>query len=316
MIDFRYHLISIIAVILALGLGILMGSTVLDDRFVRGLQKQVDSFDERNDRLQEEIDALENRADASRVFAQQAAPWLLREQLEGRVIVLIELEGIDDGLVSDVREAIEDAGGTVPTTITVTEKIAVAGQPERDQLALVVGSLSESPAELRAEAASTVGDRLAAAAGEAETTQGPPAVAHQRVNDLLRELQETEFFAVDGPENGSLIPTTAMFLVLGGSEDGNGAVMREFAVPLVGSLGSRGAVAMVAEPLRSSWGLVLAVRDDAETSTRVSTVDQADTVEGRVAIVLGLERHFEGRSDHYGVTEGASEVIPEPADGS
>ena len=316
MIDFRYHLISIIAVILALGLGILMGSTVLDDRFVRGLQKQVASFDERNDRLQEQIDSLEDRADASRVFAQQSAPWLLRDRLEGRVVVLVELEGVDGGLVSDVRDAIEDAGAVVPTTITVTEKVSLSGQPEMDQLALAVGSLSESPQELRREAASVVGERLAAAAREAETVDGPPAVGHQRANSLLRELQDTEFIAVDGPEEGSSIPATAMFLVLGGSEEGDAAAMREFAVPLAGSLGTRGAVAMLAEPLASSWGLVQAVREDAETSSRVSTVDQADTIEGRIAIVLGLDRHFEGRTDHYGVTEGASEVIPEPADGS
>ncbi len=316
MIDFRYHLISIVAVILALGLGILMGSTVLDDRFVRGLQKQVDSFDERNDRLQEQIDSLEERADASRVFAQQAAPWLLRDRLEGRVVVLIELEGIDGGLVSDVRDAIEDAEGEVSTTITVTEKIALNGQPERDQLALVVGSLSEAPGELRAETAAMLGERLAAAAREAETPDGPPAVAHQRVNALLRELQDTDFIAVDTPDGGSPVPTTALFLVLGGNEGDEAPEMREFAVPLAGSLGTEGAVAMLAEPLSSSWGLVRAVRDDADTSNRVSTVDQADTVEGRIAIVLGLERHFGGRTDHYGVTEGASEVIPEPADGS
>jgi hypothetical protein len=37
MIDFRYHLISIVAVFLALGIGILMGSYVLGEGLVKQL---------------------------------------------------------------------------------------------------------------------------------------------------------------------------------------------------------------------------------------------------------------------------------------
>lgn len=314
MIDFRYHLISVIAVILALGLGILMGSSVLDDRFVQHLENQVESFDKRNDGLQDQIDVLEDRTNASRDFAEQAAPWLLRERLDGRTVVLIELEGIDGGLVSDVRDTIEDAGGAVPTTVTVTEKFALNGQPEIDQLALVVGSLSDSAEELRTEAGELLGERLAVAAGEAETADGPPSVARQRAGDLLRQLQDTDFVAVEAPDGVDPIPAGAMFLVIGGNDTGEAPEMTQLALPLVTSISGRGAVAMLAEPLASRWGLVSAVRDDGEAASRVSTVDQADTLEGRIAIVLGLERHFEGRTDHYGVTDGASEVIPEPAD--
>ena len=314
MIDFRYHLISIIAVILALGLGILMGSTVLDDRFVQHLENQVESFDKRNDGLQEQIDVLEDRADASRDFAQQAAPWLLRERLEGRAIVLIELEGIDGGHVSDIRDAIESAGGDVPTTITITEKFALTGQPELDQLALVVESAADSPSELRADTGELLGERLAVAAGQTDPVDGPPSPARQRATDLLRALQDNDFVAVEAPDGTDPIPVGALFLVVGGNDDREAPEMAELTVPLVASLTRRGAVAMVAEPLSSRWGLVAAVRNDGEAASRVSTVDQAETTEGRIAIVLGLERHFEGRTDHYGITEGAGEVIPEPAD--
>ena len=106
-----------------------------------------------------------------------------------------------------------------------------------------------------------------------------------------------------------------MFLVLGGhpSErlyDAGGLVSA-----LATELSIRGAPTLVAEPAESVWGLVTAVREDPEAGTRVATVDQADVTEGRVAVVLGLERAFQGTTDHYGVGPGATQVIPEPGSG-
>ncbi len=40
MISWRYHLISIVAVFLAFGLGVLTGTTVLNDNLVRNLKSQ------------------------------------------------------------------------------------------------------------------------------------------------------------------------------------------------------------------------------------------------------------------------------------
>ena len=42
MISWRYHVVSIVAVILAFGLGILAGTSVVGDRFARDLQLNYD----------------------------------------------------------------------------------------------------------------------------------------------------------------------------------------------------------------------------------------------------------------------------------
>jgi hypothetical protein len=313
LIDFRYHLISIIAVFLALGLGILMGSVVLDDRFVEHLNDQVRAFDKRNDQLQEQIDSLESQVEASQDYALQSAPWLLQDRLQGRNVVVVQLEGIDGEIVSELRSSIESAGGAVPTTITLTEKFALDGQPERDQLALTIDSTAATPRDIRGEAAALLGDRLSAAAVESTTTNRPQSVAQQRLVALLEQLQDTEFVAVDGTPDMSVIPTGSLFLVVGGTPDVPGFDAAAMSVSLVAAMSERGAAVLAAEPFDSQWELVRAIRDDGEASTRVSTVDQAGAIEGRIAVVLGLREQFEGRTDHFGVSGDATKVIPEPS---
>lgn len=313
MIDFRYHLISIIAVFLALGLGVLMGSVVLDDQFVKHLENRVEAFDARNDELQEQIDALEAQVDASQAFAVQSAPWLVQDRLQGRNVVVIQLEGIDGETVSELRSMIESAGGAVPTTITLTEKFGLDGQVERDQLALAIDSSAATPREIRVEAATMLGDRISAAAVEATSTDRPQSVAQQRLGTLLKALQDTEFVAVDAAPDLTVIPSGALFLFVGGTPDAPAYDPAPMSVGLVSAMSERGAPVLAAEPLDSAWGLVGAIRDDGEASTRVSTVDQASAIEGRIAVVLGLREQFEGTTDHYGVADGATKVIPEPS---
>jgi hypothetical protein len=312
MVDFRYHLISIIAVFLALGLGILMGSVVLDDRFVEHLNQQVQNFDERNDELQEQIDGLTAQVEASQDYAIQSAPWLLEDQLQGRSVVVVQMEGIDGETVSQLRSTIESAGGAIPTTITLTEKFALEGEPERDQLALAIDSTATTVRELRVEAASLLGDRIGAAAVEAGTTNRPQFVAQQRLAGLLRQLQDAGFVAVDGTPDLAVIPSGSLFLFAAGSPERPGYDPAPMSVGFVSSLSERGTTVLAGEPLNSEWGVVQAIRDDGEASTRLSTVDQIETLEGRIAVALGLHAQFEGTTDHYGVADGATKVIPEP----
>ena len=64
MINFRFHLVSLVAVFLALALGVVMGSTVIDRAIV--------------DRLSSQIDSVKKRADAER-----ADNRALRDQVKG-----------------------------------------------------------------------------------------------------------------------------------------------------------------------------------------------------------------------------------------
>src|SRR5213078_3821940 len=81
MIDFRYHLVSIVAVFLALGLGLLVGATALQPTALGGLirlsqqeRKQIDSALATNRQLSRQIASNDQ-------FAQSVAPQLLDQVL-------------------------------------------------------------------------------------------------------------------------------------------------------------------------------------------------------------------------------------------
>jgi hypothetical protein len=313
MVDFRYHLISLVAVFLALGLGILMGTVVLNDALVDSLKSDISDVRDTNESLEGEISRQDRRISAANAFADEAAPWLTAGALEARVIVLIQLEGTDGDTVGSVRDAVEDAGGEIPTTIVLSDRFQLQDQIERDQLALIIGSSSGAARDLRAETGTHLGARLAAAGAEAPTASRPQDVAQEKLRQLLRDLESAEFVSVDADDNQSIVPSNSMFLVLGGDSSPRPYDSTELVTALVVETTARAAPTLVAEHAESTWGLVREVRDDPDAGTGVSTVDQANTVEGQVAIVLGLQRAFAGSTGHYGVGPGASRVIPEPA---
>lgn len=313
MVDFRYHLISLVAVFLALGLGILMGTVVLNDALVDSLKADIRDVREHNQSLEDEINQQDRRIDAANAFADEAAPWLTTGALDGRVIVMVQPEGTDGDTVGSVRAAVEEAGGEIPTTLVLSDRFRLQDQIERDQLALIIGSSSGAARDLRAEVGAQLGSRLAAAAAEAPTASRPQDVAQERLRLLLRELGNADFVSVDAEDNQSLVPSNAMFLVIGGDASPRTYDSSELVTALVAETSARGVPTLVGEHAESTWGLVPAVRNDPDAGGGVSTVDQANTVEGRVAVVLGLQRAFEGATGHYGVGPGATRVIPEPA---
>jgi hypothetical protein len=310
MIDFRYHLISIVAILFALGIGILMGSAVLDDRILSGLENQVDDLRARNGELRSEVEGLTDRLEAAESFAVAAEPRVTESALFGESIVVIEFEGTDGNLIENVRDRVIRAEGRIPTTISITDKFSLDDQTERDELALILRStLTEGP-ELRAEAGSVFGERAAvSASGSPRTPEG--STPDRLLNSLLDELEEAEFIGVDRQEESITVPTGSTFLLIGGDDSAPPFELREFLLELTTRLGEQGAGVLVAEPATSRWDLVTAIRDDGQARNEVSTVDQADTSAGRVAIVLGLELAERDVAGHYGVRTGATAVIPE-----
>ena len=62
MINLRYHIISIVAVFLALGIGLALGSTFVDSILVNELEDQVDEFEaERREAITQKDAALTAR---------------------------------------------------------------------------------------------------------------------------------------------------------------------------------------------------------------------------------------------------------------
>ena len=311
MIDFRYHLISLIAVFLALGLGILMGSVVLDEQLVERLQSRVTGFADSNDELRRRVSELDDRVDAFQAFTTEAEGRLLGGTLTDERVVVVEVEGTDGAVTDGLRQAVEMAGGSVVTTITLTDRLALSGPAEREQLALILRSSAGTNRGLRIELAEELGARMAAASLTGPAESSGSVVATRRLEDLLEVLRDEDYVAVDN-DTGEPIPPGAIVAVVAGSSDEAPFSVRDVSLTLSESLAGRGLAVTVGEPSTSEWGVVASVRDDAEASNEVSTVDQAETVVGRIAIALALSQANDGITGHYGLSDGADSAIPAP----
>ncbi|HJR46420.1 MAG TPA: copper transporter [Actinomycetota bacterium] len=312
MIDFRYHLISLIAVFLALGLGILMGSVVLSEKYVNRLENRVETFEGEVDERRREVTLLNDRIDALQEFALQSQPRLIDGALAGEKVVAFEIHGTDEVLLEGITDVIRQSGGTVVSTITLTDRFMLTDQPERDQLALILGSVSGEGRALRDEAGRLLGQRAAVAASTpVEDRRRGASPATQRLVDLIEQLEEAEFVGISTTEELP-VPAGASFVVAAGSSEPSRGGARDLALALAGGIANGEGSAILTEPVGSSWELASTLRDDGSLSAVVASADHADTVPGRISVVLGLDLVLDGVVGHYGTGDGASEIVPPP----
>lgn len=313
MIDFRYHLISLTAVILALALGIMAGSGFLGGPLLESLRNDLDQLRAERDEVRAEISALQNRNDQMEQFARLAAPYLTSETLAGRDIVVVQFGGSEGGLIDGIKSSLTDAGARIATEITMTEKFALTNQPARDELAIVLESAASEAGPLRTETATLLGERLADA-GSRIPNEGPVDAADEQALNLLTGLERSDFVGLADGDDDDVIPTGALFVLIAGSRERPPYEVGQFAEVLSEVLAEVADGVMVVEPVDSQWLVVQQVRDDVEARSVVATVDNGETTIGRIAAVLGLGAAVEGRVGHYGFAPGMS-VLPESQSG-
>ena len=84
MIDFRYHLVSIVAVFLALAIGIVLGSTELQGPTYNLLNQTTAKLQNEYDQASSQRDAAQQQANLGQNYAQAVEPVVLRDLLAGQ----------------------------------------------------------------------------------------------------------------------------------------------------------------------------------------------------------------------------------------
>jgi len=298
MINFRYHVVSLAAVFLALATGIVLGSTVIDQGFTKRLQDQANSLDNRLGALQKQNDTLTQQQSLWDSFAQTTLLPLMKDRLRGRSAVLLTEAGVDPKLPDSVSQVLTDAGATVAGRVALTTKWSLADDTARQQLALAVGVRDTTTNVVLQTSADRLASRLAEAAD--------PTVA----GDMLTGLASAGFLTVDAAGPGAFPPAgSIVVLIPTGTKDARPS-QSQFFVPLVRNLALERSV-VVAEPLASPDSLADRVRGDPSLRVEVSTVDDADLVLGRIALISAIRSLVTGNGAvHYGTRRSASSLVP------
>jgi Copper transport outer membrane protein, MctB len=299
MINLRYHIVSLTAVFLALGLGILAGTTVIDQQVVKTLRTNTTALRNETDRLRGDIADLQRQLGVWENFGTAISPDLLQGQLAGRAVVILADAKVPGSLISQLNEAFRLANAKRPTRLTLTAKWTLDSSDLLRQLRLALGSTSNDRAALISEAAQRVGSRL-----------GGSFDARSSV-DLVRKLGEAGFVNVaDLPDEGPFPAANAVVAVVSSGDPQQAPAIDEFFAPMLKAL-SRSRIACAAEPTTAVESLAQLVRGDRTLARSVCTVDHADTVPGRLSLVYALRDLISGKAaEHYGVRGGATAIAP------
>jgi hypothetical protein len=313
-IDFRYHLVSLIAVFLAVALGIVIGTTALNQPILHDIEKQVSALEQDKRSLEDQTQKLRAQVDSGDAFEQAVAPALVDGSLASRrVLLVVTNEDVASETVDQVSTLIGQAGGTVTGTISLQPEYSDPSTASALQ-SYVTGS--GLPAGVQLPPTDDTGQLVGSLLGQVLMipASGAPAADTASLSSVLAGLVALDVLAVEGD---SVTPADYAVVLTGGGFTGGDATDRNNTlVDLVSALDSAGSGAVVAgdaASTRDGAGLVGVLRSDPKLSAAVSTVDNVDVAAGQISAVLALGRETEGTSGKYGTGEDTQPVPPVPA---
>jgi len=310
-IDFRYHLVSLIAVFLAVALGIIIGTTALNEPIQADIEGQVTDLQQDKRALEDRTQQLQAQLDGAGSFADAVAPVLAQGALTDRsVLLVVTNEDVAPETVEDVSTLIGEAGGTVSGTLRLQPEYSDPSTSTSLQN-YVTGAGTPAGIQLPEtdEAGQLVGSLLA------QVLMIPPAGTVPDGAALSTVLGGLEALDVVSQET-AVAPAHFAVVLTAGAFSGDDAAERATTVAeLVAALDATGSGAVVAGDFgaEAEAGLVGVVRADPTLSAAISTVDNVATSAGQLSTVLALPSEAEGVSGQYGTGEDAQPIPPVPA---
>ena len=312
MIDFRYHLVSIIAVFLALAVGIVLGTAALNGPIQTNLNNNLSRVTDEKRGLESDVFELRAQLGAADAFAQSVGPRLVRGALEDERVLLVTTQQTPADLAERLTPLLEQAGARVTGRLELLPALA---DPEQralveDLVAQVVPAGVELPGTGTVERATA---ELAAALTRTADGEGVEPEEAQAVVSAFTEADLVEFSSADE----TLQPATVAVVLTGTAPEQlppPEQVQQLAVVAMAGALDARAEGAALAGPAGSAGerGAVRALRADSTLVRAVSTVDNADRGTGLVTLVLALAEQRRGGVGQYGTGEGASTALPSP----
>jgi len=122
----RYHAVSLIAVFLALAIGILIGAALGGDTLTDTRKNLENSLTGNLQDARDRADELSRELGRADEFAERVYPALARDQLDGKRIGLVALGDLSGDLVGSIEDALGPTGGRLVGVGAVREPVDLA----------------------------------------------------------------------------------------------------------------------------------------------------------------------------------------------
>ncbi len=286
MFDYRYHALSLAAVLLAMTVGVLIGVAIGDSNLVSSAKNGIVSdLNSEIDGAHRQVGQLQSKLAEEEAFANGLYPLAVHDLLSGRNIGLVFLGGSSNKVNGLVRSAVTQAGGEEMTVIAVREPLDLTGIAHAAAGTHYAG-LAGSPALI---------ERFGELAGRQLVSGG------QQVNrELLSRVRGSLLSAFDG----QFAHLEGLIVV---RADPTGMSTEQAAASAAFESGLLAGVAIAGVPM---VGVELSSTEPSQIpwykSKNISSVDDLDAPAGQAALVYALA----GARGAFGVKPTADSLLP------
>ncbi len=286
MISYRHHVVSLVAVFLALAVGVVLGGGPLSE-----LGRDDNAASASTTRATRTAQRTASFGDD---FASASARALYADRLDNHLVSIVAMPGAKDGMVSGLSAQIRSAGGDVAGTYDVQPVLV---DPSQKSLVDTLGSqlMTQLGTKAVSRDASTY-DRIGQLIGLAVSSSNEPADTAASIRQSLAGAQ-----IMNSP--GEATRTALVLVVLG--DDADDAILSG----VLSGLAAKATGVVVAGDTRSGLAGGLKGLRAEPVADQVATVDGADAPLGQVTAVLALARSLDDPGGSFGAS-GSDGAVP------
>jgi hypothetical protein len=286
MFDYRYHALSLAAVLFALAVGVLIGVAIGDTNLVSSAKNGiVHNLESEVGAAQRQAGQLQDKLSTEETFTNDLYPLAVHGLLAGRNVGLVFLGGSSDRVNGLVRNAVTQAGGDLATVVAVREPLDLAGVA-REASGTYYAALATDPAIVH---------KFGGLAGR-QLVSGGALVS----KELLSRVRGSLLSAFDGAlgKLEGLVVVRADPSGMTGEETEASAAFESGLIAGVNAVGvpAVGVELSNTEPSQISWF----------KGQGISSVDDLDTLAGQAALIYALT----GSHGAFGVKSTADSLLP------
>jgi hypothetical protein len=322
LIDFRYHLVSIIAVFMALAIGIAVGAVAVSPPLANKLTKESQRDLKINNQLNAQNSQLRQQISADNAFAQAVQGIALDHLLTGQQVVLVTAPGADPGTVKGIGTALTRAGATLTGTVALAPQFFDIDSNTETSLTTTAGQLAPGVGSADTAGAQIAGQQIAAkviaTAIMDKAGQTPPSSG--QINRILTGFGNQNYLQVTNASGGASNlsgPATLAVVVTPATTPSSASSLSPENLALVyltHDLQQVGNAAVMAGSLQGSGtGSAINAVTSGGAGVAVTTVDFADSVTGQIVVAQALRQildHPGSPATSYGV---GPDAVPSPA---
>ncbi|MFC8848690.1 MULTISPECIES: copper transporter [unclassified Micromonospora] len=308
MINFRYHVVSLTAVFLALAIGLVVGTAALNGPVADSLKERVNGLSKDNQQMRQAVNNMQKEIELEEQFAAEMAQVFLPGKLTDRRVLLLTLPSGREH-TEGVLRMLQTAGAQVTGRVDLQDKFI---NPDNNnnlmELAVTAARPSAPASGLPGNGHGVETSSALLASVLLDRADGTTAATDADRRAVLASYSNAGYLTTDEKVTG---PAEAVVLVSGQPYVDKDSAKKDESVVKVAEQFDRTGAIVVAGNGSAGGNVVAVVRGDPVLSQTISTVDDANTTQGQLVTTLALVQQLvEKKAGQYGVGDNASSLLP------